>query len=512
MSAIGNYIHLHKSNYLKYGIEKTPKNASGNDSYTINFHNGMSVALNDMKQFLLRQHNIDTLVKEAKILEDTYNQVIYGVNATEEDKLISQRIHKIITEDLQEEYGKALSITKNYGAQTSASSTLSKIRNAIGAADQRISKAKKATKENLNTKLNTILKIVNEAISNKNIASDLKASAKEIKTRAKEIKNMVSKSFYKEQPIIEKISDSINALNSLISEYDALPDISNPQGYIGEELGALGDLLRYDKAIKYANTEIKKIIKSNKKGTSKDFFVYDIEDGIKDAEDNQINEGYNIGNTHLKVMSKTSKVDAEVSFTFPGEAKPQSLKLSIKNSNSDSIKLVDKTPLYDILMSSGKIDFVNHYLNIISKWGKDLKDMRGAVTEANTLARALAVNVAFQGYGKKNNAQMLLINDIKEGHIYIYSIAGLLSVLQTEMLMNNGNRYANAITGLPLAYRIQQYNVNPKAGSSGEKQAAVQSRIGSILKNVHDQKVVVKPTKKDWFSLYANSKLIKNRQ
>lgn len=489
MSAIGNYVHLDKENYKRYGIVRIGENGDTNPSQR----------LNDIKNQIIKNHKNNILVGQAKDLENKYMKILYP---DLQDKLmneIKKQILDKIEQDLNKEFnkndanysiGEDLSVIINN--KEDLRSIFSKLTNSTQAQYTQLTKVKSETVKKLRDDIKKIETFINENIINiskqsksytfqeqQQIIAQINKDLEKIKKKLEDTKILASK----------RVPSVVEAINKFINYYNGInTTVSNQLGYVGEYFFALANLLADDTAKEKIDETVFESAKNVMTGKAKDLFGYRPGYGLVEEKEIKDENGFDV----IKVrISKTRKPDIQGTIFLENEKKELkevNTNLSVKNSGGTTIKLTDETNLYDILNYIRNMDFVNHYLNIVTVTkDKEVKrtkwDGTPSIKDMNNAVAAYALEIALQGYSNQNAANFLVINDIKNRQIHVYSIPVLLQIYQNKII-NGEYGYSSDIKGISSNFIIKQ-----------KREETVKERLGIVLKNLQDTKITVKVSK-----------------
>ena len=127
-------------------------------------------------------------------------------------------------------------------------------------------------------------------------------------------------------------------------------------------------------------------------------------------------------------------------------------------------------------MLSQNYNFATHYLNVISASRGDGSVNTSQILEANRLVKSLALKMGAEGYDINNPAEILVVNNRKEKHIYVYNLKALIYMIVDAMV--NQGKYTNVIKGLPDNYKVSQNFEN-----------TAENRIGKLVQVLNNIKI-----------------------
>lgn len=527
MSGIGDYIHYHYINYMRYGINKT--DGSQPPIWNIPaYFNGVKTRL--IKQ-IKAEANHETYDK-AKI----QNELDTLQNLMEEVQNVNSR--KTAVKEFQQEYLKSIEEVFNKSAGQ-----------AITLAGQAITKREKinytkvqknaltyiknfdANKTTGSIEVNTLYKLLtsfNKLISingndGNEIGQIINSYYDTIITELKDLTGHSLKSLINSgnrkgfknavEPItgkngipkstIKDILDMIALAKSAISY-----NYSQITGTHGEALTELmTSVLGYtgnkeiNKIENLTTEEIKTVISKIKLGKGEGGKVngiylnpgVEINTQLIKIDDKELERYFKNNDGTVEIRMGQQKVDLTLNLKKDNE-----VGLSIKNynlSNNTWITLVNRTPLTTILFDQGE-NFTNHFLNVYNKHetshGKSFKDVgvryiAEQLDIAIDVLRLLGYKTALEGVGVRQKAKYILINDNSTGRVRIIGVKELLKrAMELQESDNAGmNFHINN-------YNIRQLRVKDLPSNKwGNKEGTqgVQERITKLVAEAHAQKV-----------------------
>ena len=108
----------------------------------------------------------------------------------------------------------------------------------------------------------------------------------------------------------------------------------------------------------------------------------------------------------------------------------QTKNVSAKSITGKQIKLVQETTLYRTLLLSQDYNFATHYLNMVSGSSQGGWADSAQIYQANRLIKGLILKLGAQGYDANNPSELLIVNNRKEAHIYVYNLKSNNSALR----------------------------------------------------------------------------------
>ena len=128
-------------------------------------------------------------------------------------------------------------------------------------------------------------------------------------------------------------------------------------------------------------------------------------------------------------------------------------------------------------MLSQNYTFATHYLNVVSASGGNGKINPSQVLQANRLVKGLALKMGAEGYDINNPAELLIVNNRKEKHIYVYNLKALIYIIVDAMI--NQGKYTGVIRGLSDDFTIKQKFEDTK-----------ENRIGKLVQAINNIKII----------------------
>lgn len=368
---IGDYIHLHYDNYLKYGINK-----DGTSSKDVTF------SFSEYKNKAAKAH-----LKKFKTNNDDLQEISKMVNLilspdSKYDNKNQEEVIKKIRSVLEEQF-KDIDIDWKKATQANDEAV-------IADAVDSIKRIKKISTDNTNEKrvqLNTLLKRVNsliqirDTIVDANTKDELKKAINEIKKELEKIGNINSKISGDNNGTLLELSTNKNKLlniadnKSLIDKINEALDtfILKPanlnlrRGDFFEYVIAVAPLVARNEAMQVSTEMIENMIKESVVGTSS---RYKIEFDKKYFSDmvnfEELNfQNYNNSDGILtSYLTSQGKIDVELQWTGNNNYHISAKNINFKNKIAD-IHLVSGSSMLYMIQNSDPI-FVNHYLNITS--------------------------------------------------------------------------------------------------------------------------------------------------
>ena len=178
----------------------------------------------------------------------------------------------------------------------------------------------------------------------------------------------------------------------------------------------------------------------------------------------------------------------DVSFTYDPKNN-KTAALSIKNYNlysSHPIHIVTSSPLSTFLFNIGKVDVINHFLNIFASHKNptsDFKACRKIADDAFAL-QLLWAGLSGQGVGKTEGfADIFVVNNNKDPNngVKMWDIGSLI-----DSIVKKGNLQTDLIATPPISSIILD-NIYSTTEKSREKN--IQRRLAKLILSAHAQKI-----------------------
>lgn len=481
MSALGDYVHLRKSSYLKKGISRFEDGAPQFEDWT---HLGVIHEVNEIYK----------LQAEAAIIEKQYNDFFYGQTGKKSGLV---RVRSIMESAVEQKIQETFQLK----AGQFSSSNLSIGETALSKKMNEIAKQSKTDLKEIDR-----LSPSNQAVAMKNRIADLEklfnldiysqTSAPEAQARIARAKAELAKisaaidSKFKGTGDITRES-SIKEINDIISEFNRqalphdeagvafewlLPMIQFRGTTLADEALREKMLSVMDTANLGENTSPLKVIDSTKEGVLEKVF-----------------QGKRV---EVSATSIRNKID--VIATIKDEEKDESGKrssqkyaISAKNESGSSIhaNLVSNTTLSQLLLFTAGTQTGTHYLNVISTWDGTKPNGEKEAGSASDMAEVIAANQAIkrllfasalEGYDKDNPAELLIVNmqggEGKDPYIKVFNIKALIHNLGQHL---TEDKYSN-LFNFPDTYTVPQEWVGGKEKSHEAAAIRVRNLIGKI--------------------------------
>ena len=472
MSALGNYVHLHKENYDVHGITRDGNGEKWGSVYS------------RVKSRVGQETSYQAMMAEAKQLEEQYNELFYPKANTFQTNRFRAAFEKAVNQKLEKEFGLI--------AGTFNPSNLSIETNALYE--------------------NMIAAIKDAKTSYKTIEGIQSLKAEDLLTKAKEIEELLNQDAFKSVPeakgeletaqarvqeIIKKLANEsgarelpansvdVQTLKEIISLWNRTPLLTNESGDVFEWLLPYIELQGSTLAEEELVKAMQKLTETNVQGTNRtQLSIPDITKSAYTAtRPIDIN---NEKNFKMKVTTVRDKTDVVITYQDQLDNSIKTKNVSAKNITtlSDSIHLVQNSNLYRMLALSNDYDFGTHYLNVITSTDNKTSDS-SRLKQANQLMNALMIRLGMEGFDVNNKAELLIINNAIEKKISVYNIKALIYYIQKAIVgdengISSKNIYVSKLLSADFTIE-QEYDDNgPNA------------RILTLLRNLQSIKIDLK--------------------
>lgn len=435
MSMIGDYVHFHKQNYKEWGINQKGTTPSETWSDTAaSFKENMNIAT-----------QIRELMQEAQALEKQYNELFYPDKnkVTEQTANFKSAMEAVVQKKLDEEFGLMAGRFNSSNLTVDSTELYEQLREAINSTRERIGIAeikKIQTAQQLLNQVNLMYDILND-----NQLKNVKAAQNKI-SQAKNQLKMIENNLQAQIDAaggssikISNITKDAQTLNAIIQEFNRTPLLYNQNGLLFEWILPF---IQFQTAA-LAKEELVKAMEelaSDSKVILGDSLMTVQSPDLKNAKLTDVDIITN--NVKMKTFTTKSKTDVVITYT-DNQRQLQKKNVSAKNISNPHVKLVNNTSLYRILTLSNSYNFATHYLNVVTS-AKGQRSTRSQIMQANRLMKALILKLGAEGYDANNSAELLIVNNNTEGHIYVYNLKALVYIIQDTILKNKG-QYSNIV-------------------------------------------------------------------
>lgn len=435
MSMIGDYVHFHKQNYKEWGINQKGTTPSETWSDTAaSFKESMNIAT-----------QIRELMQEAQALEKQYNELFYPDKnkVTEQTANFKSAMEAVVQKKLDEEFGLMAGRFNSSNLTVDSTELYEQLREAINSTRERIGTAeikKVQTAQQLLSQVNLMYNILNDDQLKNVKAAQNKIS--QAKNQLKMIENNLQAQIDAAGGSSIKISNTTKdaqTLNAIIQEFNRTPLLYNQNGLLFEWILPF---IQFQTAA-LAKEELAKAMEelaSDSKVILGDSLITVQSPDLKNAKLTDVDIITN--NVKIKTFTTKSKTDVVITYT-DNQRQLQKKNVSAKNISNPHVKLVNNTSLYRILTLSNSYNFATHYLNVVTS-AKGQRSTRSQIMQANRLMKALILKLGAEGYDANNSAELLIVNNNTEGHIYVYNLKALVYIIQDTILKNKG-QYSNIV-------------------------------------------------------------------
>lgn len=466
MSALGDYIHFHQKNYLSHGINRVSESPS----------ESWSEAVSAFKQQLNISNEMFSLINESKFLEKQYNDLFYGSQKTSNFSLALQ---SFVQKKLDQEFGLMAGRFNSNNLSVDKTELYGELKKAIDTARKKIGRInldKDITLQTFMNKINQIqLLLEQEQFKDiKEVQVKLNQSKKEVNEIAKKVSEMINQSGGKVK--LDANDKNIEKISQIIQEFNRTPLLQNQSGNVLEWILPFIKLQSSNLAKQALVQEMEKLSKESVRGDVQ------IKVEMPDLLDNQLtDENILMDDIKINTVSVRSKTDVIIEY-FDKKNNLQKKNVSAKSISGKSIKIVEQTTLYRILLLSQNYRFATHYLNVITGSSKGGWGNITQIYQANRLIKGLAFKLGAQGYDLNNSSQLLIVNNKKQSYIYVYNLKVLIYLIQKAMVEQG--KYTNLISNLSDSYKINQ---------SFQKDGP-ETRILKIIRETQNVKITAKLT------------------
>ena len=410
------------------------------------------------------------LMTEALELENLYNNLYYG-NGDSDQQAIKFRnaMNKAAQEMLEEQFGLMAGRFNPNDIGVSASEAYTKLRFAIKATRDNIKKIEMFKENESNNIIQNRLIKLNELLEQDEFKKldFVKDRLIEAKAIIKNIQDIISK-----DTNVTLTNQNLDALNKIVMEFNRDPLLYNQAGDLFEQLIPLIELRSSQLAEDELVKKMKEVAKIANTGSLQ--VKIDVPDLLSSENlDFDIQQG----NISIKTESIRSKTDVVINYKDKKGKDHNNIQVSAKSISGKHIKLVEETTLYRVFMLSQNYNFATHYLNVISISNGEGKNSASQILEANTLAKSIALKMGAEGYDLNNPSEILIVNNRKEKHIYVYNLKALVYLI-TDAMTNQG-KYTNIIKGLS-----DNFTINQNFDKNG-----AENRIGKLVNVLNQVKI-----------------------
>lgn len=463
MSAITEYVHYYQSNYDEWGINRinTIKSSSLQDSFT------------QMKNRLAGEQSLSELqflLMEAKELQKDYNNLFFPQKETDFSRILSE----VAQETLEEQFGAAAGRFNSSSLNVERTAASSQYKNKIKAVKQKIQIANLKETASTNQILSRIQQLADVLLNLQDVKNGtLLRNRIEI---AKNQLNQIERKIRTENNLQTlDFSADIQTINKLIQEFNRSFTWYNQRGDLFEWLLPLIQLKSTSLAGSELKNAMKQLIGTGNVGDTT--ISIEFPDFLNMSEEN-LSTSIDSKKFKMKVADVRSKTDVIINYAT-GNNQYKQIPISAKSVTGKSVKLVDSTSLYRILIFSENYDFIKHYLNIISWSSKGGQAPNSQILEANRLVKGLIIQLGAQGFDLNNPSQLLIMHSVKEKKIHVYNIKALVYLIQSQ-IMNANSKYNNIIQSSEFSdnFSIQQ-----------PFQSTVEERLNYLFNKINNVKI-----------------------
>lgn len=547
-SKVGDYIHYHYINYLRFG-NNNPKENKGSyiapgqimqdrkDDFIREIEDKKNKLENSIsRQELEKYESIysSILNPEEEKNENIKKALIAARKKAEEEAL--KRVANGATEGFERitSSGAAILSQKDIDKKSDVKAIRDKLTKTAKEASRKI-KIEKAAAHKVSTVTNRLSSLHTILTQSKDLSNPTLA---ELKNKFNEImkiisessgttlnyltrieKNGVSKFFPSNvEQALKKIhngnfmnnSDDVITLINESADLLTSPSVGAANGVIGETVADLTELLVQLNILELKNGVTEDVMKaiqsySPKKEGQKQQNYKTPKDMIASEYANL--ELFKVDGEDISIKGSFQKID--VTFKL-GEEKTKK-GVSVKNynlQNNSYIHLVSASPLLTILLNTQDADFVNHYLNIAACHDKPLtskmKKGQGEApdstshsrhfAQANEVLKLLGLLVAIGGAGQENIAELFLINDNSKtgkNSVRIFSIYEIIEKISKQDKVGSALKFQVDGTALNSLTKKKLLENKWSGTNNTPDLNEARARITGLLMDAHKKKVTI---------------------
>ena len=479
MSAIGDYIHLTAEGYSKYGIAKNDKYKGKAVDLATSIRTQRDEIYNRLKN---NRGNITE--NNIKIFEDILNTTKEDLTKqNENDDSIRAQLKQKLDKRFQDTMGEINWSTLNVSKKQDQKNSIPYVRQ-----NMKLSTIEESVQQ-LNKTFNALRStdgISNIGEINQQITA-LNKQYKKLKNdiiktdRGQIIASLLNNKKYDSEMLFQDFESFRKNLNTLISQYAAMPAINLQKGDLFEHLIALAPLTAQDVAVNAIEKNIHKtgfVLGGQREKVEFNKQVF--KNITKDFENGTLS------------TSRNAQGKIDVLLKWQGE----DLKISAKNVKLQSYYihiLSGSSFLY--MMQDLNGDFVNHFINVYSIQGKkglstQFTKQRKASMDA--MKFALMYKALTGDNYQRKAANVFAINDNTtsgKGSIKVYTMDQLIDKIVSQKLYTRGITI-NGKTTLNENFKIKgNRKVNITKNAQENDTQAAKIRITNILSYLHSQKI-----------------------
>lgn len=460
MSAIGDYIHYTAKGYNEHGI------TIRGSKEIVNFK---------AQKENIKKRLAPSGMKNKSKYQDALNKILSNKdNSDAEVQNIQAYIEQQLTDRYQETMGKINWGTGDVTAGVSAG------KQATSNAIQTVGRQKGVLVSSIVSRVRALEKARNKMIDVKEkaeLSKNINQIYRELNmiiTNGKKIgeitnlKNLNTKTDKYKYGIIDKNSNLITTVNSLVKQYAAVPAINLQKGDLFEYAAALAPAIGKVNA----QTALYDTLATGIVGGARSKVQINFGEFFTDKVNLQglVMDNYVVHSNGTAVSYGSSQEKIDINVQWGDQIIPMSAKNVNLKSGYDVHILSGSSLLY--LIQDEPANFVNHYLNIIAAHPDGTVNIAGAheAMKYTLLFKALTGNT----YGRKG-ASIFLVNDnSQEGGVRLYEMEDLIAKAATNI--NGYVSFKPALEGIRI---------------SNEWAADYGTRIAKFLSGVHAQKISV---------------------
>lgn len=447
MSAIGDYIHYSKANYMHSGITR-------NGQFKM-----WKSQTRDIRNRAESESGSNISQAELNLIAESLEGIMSkGYVAGTPQETARKEIERVLTEKYQEKLQNIDYTTGNVTVRQDAENIIGKARSNTNVA-MLYKKASKLEQIILDQAQRGNVQAKNATQQIQTLSNYYNQIAHEISSYKK--RNKLQQTYTPQQ--VKDLREKRKQLNLLIEEFAAYPAIELQKGDFFE-VGA-----------KQLPTVINNVVSAEIQGSFREKVQFD-----KDlfAEDFITKD---FGDMLEKTSLSQGKVDVEI--TWKGQDGLESLlRASLKNANLGHyyIRMVSGSSLL-FMIQDLDTDFVNHFLNLMAKHKGRKNDIPAFMKLKEQMVEEMRLALFYKSLSGDNlnrtSANVFIVNDNQVGKVRAYRVQDLVDKAANNIKMLSGVKLNNKTFGIDTTFRNDWNDGSPEA------------RISNLLADVHATKV-----------------------
>ena len=484
----GNYIHYHKSNYIKYGI-------------------GIKNKFNPQFSYNQYKNKLLTLYRNGKILgfaqkyEKILNDIYGGIDKTDRTNSISREkqeqlknaINNVLLNKLNNVASKV--VLDNNGRFTTVvsagGSNISSFNYTKSAVKQHFSNRKGSIKKSTLIKyqqdIQNKIKLLRAYSNDKQLEKVIAQMGSTFNAIKNYLKNNIPQ--HKDQKFLINDGSLGAILNQVIEcyNYDFNLNYYLNNGLIGEVMGAFAAQF----VVNELNTEVDKMTERVVKsltGTQRSSPTLSVisKNISKKPVNGVFSEKFSLGWSNWRMNQNMTQNKADISVNFNNTP----MNISYKKYGSNTIKkhgiaTVSGTSLLTYLVDEDT-NFINHWLNLVTVSDSDKANIGSSFLaskkqEAQRIMKLIIALKSIRGaQGRTGNANIFVVNKGKN----VFKVYTLYDIIQK---ISQGN----ALNGVEISGLSDEYKQNWKGHWGIYSMAQSPNRISELLGKIHQEKISV---------------------